>query len=310
LRVPYIPAQLENWPKRYAGVRGLQLHVFVTGHVRASEALLQRGGSVRTMRTLPLPVFVLRHPRRGLVVINTGPAQTPASGSGLRTNLLGALLGTELLPGDSVSEQMQRAGLDPEKVGWIILTTMEAEHTGGLRAFPNARVVVSQAEETHARGEPVGYRIEDFEDMAQWEFVTFKDAPPLATFPAHVDLFADGSCLLIDAAGSTPGTLSLLVRLPQRPVLLADGLAPLPESVRYAARPTRAADLQQWWQGIWRLKRFKDLDPRLLVVPGRDASPLEGVDGVVVHAAPTPAATAVPTPSPGPWERLIPRPMR
>jgi hypothetical protein len=301
---------LENWPQEYAGVRGLKLHVFVSGHVRAPEAMLRRGGSVRRTRTLPLPVFVLRHPRRGLVLVNTGPAQTPPTGAGLRTNLLGALLGQELLPGDPVSEQMRRAGLDPEKVRWVILTTMEAAHTGDLKVFPNARVVVSQAEEAHARRGPVGYRVEDFDEVAQWKVIAFDDAAPLGTFPAHVDLFADGTCLLIDAAGSTPGAVALLLRLPQRPVLLADGLAPLPESVRYAARPTRAADLEQWWQGIWRLKRFKDLEPRLLVVPGRDPSPLEGISGVVVHAAPTPAATAVPTPSPGTWERLIPGPLR
>ena len=308
-RVPYIPPTLANWPQPYHGVSGVKLHAFTTGVLHVDEALLLRGGSLTQTRELPVPAFVIEHPKQGLVLFNTGVNPVLDTDAAWPGGWLG-LVGAEVVPGEALRSQLEQAGLKPDAVRWIVLSTLRFDHTGAVEAFPNARVVVATAERDFARQAPSGYKTNEFDAVANWKFIDFESATPLATFTAHVDLFGDGSVLLIDARGATPGTMAMLVRLPQRPVLLADDLAALEENVRYATQPPSAYDMQDWWEHIWRLKRFKDLVPELIVVPGHDLQPLQSVHAreIVVHAF-TPGASGRPTPTPNALRRLLPAPM-
>jgi N-acyl homoserine lactone hydrolase len=309
LRVPYIPPTLANWPQPYHGVAGLKLHAFVTGYLHVDEALLLRGGGLTRSRDLPVPVFLIEHPRQGLVLFNTGLNANPGSNADAPGSWTG-LVHVDVSPRDSVKGQLQAAGFKPGAVRWIVLSNLRFDHTGEVEQFPKARVVVSKAEREYARQAPSGYVPDQFDDVSSWKFIDFASATPLATFAAHVDLFGDGSCLLIDAAGATPGTMAMMVRLPQRPVVLADDMAAVSESVRYAAQPASAHDRQEWWDHIWRLKRAKDLIAELIVVPGYDIEPLRDahLKEIVVHDVRSPEPAAHPTPTPNVLRRLIPWP--
>jgi len=108
------------------------------------------------------------------------------------------------------------------------------------------------------------------EDVDGNRFIDFAGAEPLGTFRAHRDLFGDGSVLLIDAAGATAGGLAVLVRLPAAPVLLCGNLAWTKEQYFYARLPGLLFDRAAWWEKVWRLKKFKDLVPKLAVLPDHD----------------------------------------
>lgn len=311
LRVPYIPPTLANWPQPYRGVAGLKVHVFNTGYVRESEALVVRGGSLMRTRDLPVPVFVVEHPKLGLILFNTGLKPGKPTDSSAQRSWLSFPLTPTRLPGDDLHTQMQRAGLESQAVRWIILSNLRFDHTGAVEAFPNARVVVTQAEREYARAATGGYERGDIDGIANWKFIDFEPSVPLATFGAHVDLFGDGSCLLIEASGTTPGTMAMLVRLPHQPLLLADDMAAVEESVRYAVRPTFVVDVAKWWDHIWRLKRFKDLVPELIVAPGHDLAPLQAVHSpdIIVHKIRPPAAETPAPPTPNVVQRVFPKPM-
>jgi N-acyl homoserine lactone hydrolase len=310
MRVPYIPPTLAHWPRPYQGVGGLKVHVFNTGYVRESEALLLRGGSLTRTRDLPVPVFVIEHPKQGLILFNTGLKAGKAADASA-PGWLSLPMTPTVLSGDDLKVQMQRAGLKPEAVRWIVLSNLRFDHTGEAEAFPHARVVVSQAEREYARQGSSGYAPSDIDDIANWKFVEFGNAEPLATFTAQVDLFGDGSCLLIDAGGTTPGTMAMVVRLPHQPLLLADDMAAVTENVRYAAQPAFAADREKWWEHIWRLKRFKDLVPELIVVPGHDLAPLQAAHSpdIIVHGIQPPAAATPAVRTPNLLQRVVPKPM-
>jgi N-acyl homoserine lactone hydrolase len=310
LRVPYIPPTLANWPQPYRGVAGLKVHVFNTGYLRVPEALVLRGGSLIRKRDLAVPAVLIEHPQHGLVLFNTGlnPQQRDTSSAAA---WLTALLGAEVLPGKDLTSQMRDAGFKPEAVRWIILSNLRSDRAGELASFPQARVVVTKVEREYARRGNRGYDPSTLDDVANWKFIDFASTTGVATFPVHVDLFGDGSCLLLDASGSTPGALAMLVRLPQHPLLLADGFASVDDQVRYAARPAAAADMRQWWDHIWRLKRFKDLVPELIVLPGHDLASIgtPHARDIIVHAFAPPHADAAATPTAGLLERIMPRPM-
>lgn len=311
LRVPYIPPTLANWPQPYRGIAGLKVHVFNTGYVRQSEALVLRGGSLLRTRDLAVPVFVIEHPKQGLILFNTGLKPAKAAGSAAQHGWLNLPLAPTVLPGEDLKTQMQHAGLAPDAVRWVVLSNLRFDHTGAAKAFPNARVVVAQAERESAHKASSGYAADDIDDVANWKVIDFDPRVPLATFSAHVDLFGDGSCLLIDASGTTSGTMAMLVRLPHQPLLLADDMAAVTENVRYALRPTFAADVPKWWDHIWRLKRFKDLVPELIVAPGHDLAPLQAAHApdIIIHEIRPPDTKAPAQRTPDLLQRVIPKPM-
>ena len=310
LRVPYIPPTLANWPQPYRGVAGLKVHVFNTGYLRVPEALVLRGGSLTRKRDLAVPAVLIEHPQQGLVLFNTGLNPKPKDTSPA-PEWLNAFLGAEVLPGKDVTTQLRDAGFNPQAVRWIVLSNLRSDHTGEVESFPQARVVVTKVEREYAQRGSRGYDPSSFGDVANWKFIDFASTTGVATFPVHVDLFGDGSCLLLDASGSTPGALALLVRLREQPLMLADGFASVDDQVRYAAQPAAAADLHQWWEHIWRLKRFKDLVPDLIVLPGHDLSSIGTLHSrdIVVHPFAPPRADTSATPTAGMLDRIMPRPM-
>jgi hypothetical protein len=282
-RVPYIPPDLKNWPEIYRGETGLRLEVFVTGWVSASSAFMQAAAGSRKS---PVLAFAIHHPRQGTVLFGTGLSHSVAEErDAFPGGLLSLLVRASALEGQDLPTQLRDAGIDPDGVRWVVLSTLRFDQTGELERFAEARVVVARAEHEHAREGPTGYSKRDFDDVSSWRFIDFPLDAPLATFSAHVDLFDDGSCLLIEASGYTPGTMALLLRLPSGPVLLAGGLAESEETARYAKRPRSAFDMDRWWDRIWRLKRFRDLDPRLRILPGYDAGPIwqGALPDVVLH---------------------------
>src|SRR3712207_2871185 len=89
LRLPYVPPELHHWPRPYRGVGGLRLHVFHTGTVTVPGKFVSRGGSLLATHTLDTLVFVVEHPRHGLVLFGTGLNRKVAENPG---RYLGAVL--------------------------------------------------------------------------------------------------------------------------------------------------------------------------------------------------------------------------
>jgi len=274
-RIPYIAPTLHNWPKPYRGVNGLRIEAFVTGWLRVRPGLVYRGGSLTQERLLPVLAFAIHHPREGVILFGTGLNQHSAEhASDYLGGLPGLLTQPQAYAHQDLPSQLAASGIEPRAIRWIVLSDLQFDSTGELRAFPHARVVVTRDEHDYARRAPSGYLPREYADAESWKLIDFSAGTPLGTFESSVDLFGDGSCVLLDTAGYTPGSMALLVRLPSAPLLLAGDLALVSESIRYTARPAALYDASQWWDRIWRLKRFQDLDPRLQVVPAHDVGPL------------------------------------
>ncbi len=251
--------------------------------------------------------YALQHPGEGVVVINTGLNHRLSGDDGTNLGgLWGLAMSAELDAKQDLPSQMRAAGLAPEKARWVIVSNLRFLNAGEVEAFPEARVVVSQAEYEAARAGGGGYVEREFDGVPSWKFVDPTAGRPLGTMPAALDLFGDGSVMLVDASGPTAGTLAVLVRLPSRPVLLAGDLAPAPESLRYGAEPVAMRDADAWWDRIWRLKRFKELDTNLLVVPGHDLSGLSAAALPDVQRHDFTPATPRPQPTPPRARRLWP----
>ena len=288
LRLPYIEPILHNWPEPYRGVSGTRLHVFHTGSITVSSRVVYRDGSLPRQHTLDSLVFGIEHPRRGLVLVGTGLNRGLAEDAPRYLGPVRSVFGqADMQPGQDILSQLTTARLSAEKVKFVILPDLRLGHSGELESLSQAAAVVTREEHAAAlSGSRLGlYMADEFDQVASWQFVDFPPAAPLGTFAGSHDLFGDGSIELIDVAGATAGGLAVLVRLPDQPVFLCGNLAWTYSQARYAWEPGLTFQREWWWEKIWRLKKFKDLVPALLVLPDHDWDTVRKVEAadIIVH---------------------------
>jgi len=268
----------DAWPS----VAGLVLHVFNTGMNRVSPLLV---GSPAPWR--PVPAFVLAHPTRGLVVFDCGLGPAVAErGEKTLHPLTRLLFQTRSLPGKDLPAEMRAAGLRPEAVTTVVLSHLHFDHVGGAPAFRNARFVVGAGER-----EAAGSRLNGFDPAKTawvaenaWQTVDFAKGVPFATFPRAVDLFGDGSLVLVPGGGHTPGGIGAFAGLPGGPVFLAGDLAvhfdwlASDDVQRIVSDPERAADVRN------RIRALRARAPEVVIVPGHDLRGLpSGRSDLVLH---------------------------
>lgn len=291
LRPAYVPPALQHWPKPYKGVAGIKLHVFKTGAVTVPRKVVYRGGSLLDALALDVLVFAIEHPRKGVILVGTGLSRGVVDDADGYLGAFRTAIGSPSMAEEQdILSQLESAGLAKERVRNIILPDLRFSHTGEVENFPNARVIVSSVEYITAteEGESALSLSDEYDGVKQWQFIDFAGAEPLGTFHAHRDLLNDGSVLLIDVAGATPGGLAVLVRLPHAPVLLCGNLAWTAEQARYVREPGFVFNRQLWWENAWRLKKFTELAPDLVVLPDHDWEAIEAAKtkDMIVHAFP------------------------
>jgi hypothetical protein len=119
--------------------------------------------------------------------------------------------------GQEVPAQLEKLGLSPGDVRYVVCKHLHGDHVGGHLYFPDATFVCQQAEIDYAR-EP------DMPSMVR-EYPLDQIAPDRLTYETiegDHDLSGDGTVQLSSTPGHTPGHQSLLLRLPETgPVLLS-----------------------------------------------------------------------------------------
>jgi glyoxylase-like metal-dependent hydrolase (beta-lactamase superfamily II) len=135
------------------------------------------------------------------------------------TGFGGALKGGEKDMGDLVArlkrtltEQLAEGKLTPADIDVVGISHMHADHTGGAKEFPAARLVIGKADFEKGAGKD--------DPFGPWR----KDASKVTAASGDVDIFGDGSVTAIRLPGHTPDHLALLVKLKSGPLFLTGDL--------------------------------------------------------------------------------------
>lgn len=158
----------------------------------------------------------------------------------------------------SIVDQLARIGVRPEQVGMIGISHYHGDHTGQARDFPNARLLMGAADLAVLRGRSA----EAQADLAHW----LTGGGQATEVQGDLDIFHDGSVVMLNLPGHTPGHHGLLVRLASGPVLLSGDTYHFTEQVAHRGVPPFNADRAQSLASMDRFDRLgRNLHARMII---------------------------------------------
>lgn len=186
-------------------------------------------------RELVNPCYLIRHPA-GDLVWDTGLASAIHDAPG------GVTRGpfTMTLP-VTLASQLETLGLAPADIEYVAISHSHSDHVGNLNLFAGSTWIADKDERDwmfrdEARADPA------FATYGQMETAKTELIEEDATY----DVFRDGSVMIYQTPGHTPGHMSLLVRLPgYGPALLAGDLWHLKEAREKRTVPVNNTSREQ-----------------------------------------------------------------
>src|SRR5579859_2327446 len=213
----------------------IRIHAIQTGTVtiKASQPIGRGRGFQRQLNiltdpqwTAPLPIYawVVEHPE-GVIVVDTGEtARTADPGYFTRWSPYFRLaVRAAVRPEDEIGPQLQRLGIAPRDVRWVVLTHLHTDHAGGLAHFPQSEILVAREEYQAAHG--VGGQLRGYlpQRWPAWFQPRFVDFAPRAVgpFPESFALTRADDVFVLPTPGHTPHHLSVVVRAGEATIFLA-----------------------------------------------------------------------------------------
>jgi N-acyl homoserine lactone hydrolase len=249
----------------------------LTGTLRAL------GVGIPKEQRIPVPIvaFLVEHPGAGAILIDTGFHRVIADGAPAeRSRNLGPLrrllaTGIRMRPEQTAAAQLRALGIEPREVSLIVMTHLHFDHASALADFPAATVLVSAPEwrAANARGASLqGYVAAQLDPRPAYRTVDFHGggAHARGPFERALDLFGDGSLILLDTPGHSAGHLSVLARLREREALIAGDAIYTLATLREGQRPWHSQNRRAFERSVRALGEYDREHPDALIVPGHD----------------------------------------
>jgi N-acyl homoserine lactone hydrolase len=213
----------------------MKIHAIQTGTVAVTTAWREGVGHGRRRLlhtfvdrqwTEPLPIyaFAIEH-AEGVIVVDTGEDARASQRSYFARWHPGVRAFREWVePDEEIGPQLERLGIRPGDVRWVVMTHLHTDHAGGLRHFPDNEILVTRSELEFASG--LGGRLRGYVANKHWPAwfnptVIELDPEPFGPFPQSLRLTEAGDVTLVPVPGHTPGQIGLLVDEGDHSVFLA-----------------------------------------------------------------------------------------
>ena len=192
----------------------IRLYMFDGGILRCHVENIKMNQGLGDPYEIPVPWYVITHPR-GNVLIDGGNAaesrEDPKGYWGPVSDVYWPVFDAD----QAVVPALEKAGIDPASIRWIVQSHLHLDHTGALAAldaFPNAQVVATRTEYEYAHAPDwfaAGAYIDaDFKKPGV-PWVLLEEADD------GFDLLGDGTVRLWRTPGHAPGHQSIQVDLPE-----------------------------------------------------------------------------------------------
>ena len=194
---------------------GMKLYVFSSGALTLDKSVIQNGASGKTK--IPVGFFIIKHPK-GNVLFDCGNNDRIITDPNY-WGVLAAGLDPVRTPDVAIDAQMQKIGMKPDDIKYLVLGHFHADHAGNIGKFPHSTVVYQRDEIKSAFWPAPGfatfYITGDFSMLRAGIGKGMANAQPVIELEGDLDLFGDGSVFIHRAVSHTPGSEMMVVRLPK-----------------------------------------------------------------------------------------------
>ena len=115
----------------------------------------------------------------------------------------------------TIVDQLAKLGVKPEQISIVGISHEHFDHTGQAGDFPSAKLLMGKGDVDDMRGPNAERGV----PLAHW----LKDGGAVEPVTGDKDVFGDGSVVMIDTPGHTPGHHALLVKLAHKGYVLLSG---------------------------------------------------------------------------------------
>ncbi|HKY64157.1 MAG TPA: MBL fold metallo-hydrolase [bacterium] len=229
----------------------LSFRVFETGYSESLEAFAVRGGSLLKNHRYTHSAVLIEHPK-GRVVLDSGLGTSYPAELASMSGAVGFFVKKTFHATKPLKNQADFPRLDPAK-DFFLVSHAHWDHLGGMADFElPIRLLAEEKDFMLAQGGAFQHgvlpiQVEKLKDRL---VPLVLESKPYENFARSLDLFGDGSLVVVSLSGHTPGSLGLFANLPsgKRFLFVGDALW----SVDAEGKPQARS---------WAAERFSDFDP-------------------------------------------------
>lgn len=241
----------------------ITLFAFNCGWFQCKAGFFIEGLEDQTYVRSPVPAYLIDHPK-GRVLFDTGLGER--NRREIAARLPPEKFGLELFEGMDIAARLRSIDVDPASIDWIIASHLHNDHCGGMMFVPNATVIVQSKEWAAAQA---------CDDPWVYNRIDFDTGHKVKAIDGELDLFGDGSVIIVPTFGHTPGHQSAIVRLASGDVLLAADCCYTERNLEERALPGFTFDKDQGLATLDRLTKLRASGTRIMF--GHDAVMWKGV---------------------------------
>ena len=233
----------------------MNLKILDTGYCQSLEKVAIKGGRLKKIQ-FPSIVALIKHPKHGLILFDTGYSNRLFEAS----KKFPARLYSIILPPVqssiySVVDQLNDIGIKAEEVQYIIVSHFHADHTCGLKDFPNARLICSSSAYNHLLSLKNSFEavkeaiLLDLipDDLENKVWLIDADDSIKQTQDEHLgvlyDIFGDNSILINDLPGHLTGQIGAIINTNNEQYFLIADACWLSDSFKKNILPSSLAKL-------------------------------------------------------------------
>jgi glyoxylase-like metal-dependent hydrolase (beta-lactamase superfamily II) len=244
-----------------------ELHLFEAGTLTVRHQMVYLKGEFHEI-TIPIPFFLIEHPEGNVLFDGGMQLEACRDPQSYFSEHILEVMKPRVSEDQHVLTQLDRAGIDPGSIRYVIQSHLHFDHAGAVGHLPEAEFVVHRSELEYAYDPHWfvdGYKRSDFDRPGvRWREIDLDEENP------ELDLYGDGALRVIFTPGHSPGLLSLLVDLPGGAVILAGDAADAYDHYHHRAMPGLYVDGAAVVRSIDRLHELEAENGVRLVIFGHD----------------------------------------
>ncbi|MHB8471660.1 MAG: MBL fold metallo-hydrolase [Gammaproteobacteria bacterium] len=255
----------------------VSLSIVKTAESKTLEAFFYSGGSWTTPRVGVHSAILVRHPQ-GSLLFDTGLGNN--IDEQFQENMPFWLKPFMAYKKIGSAQSLLAEEVKRNPIRMIILSHLHWDHASGVKDFPDAEVWTTRKEYDWAMrpDAPEGRYIQSqFSGKEiKWRFIQF-DRVPYENFDQSLDVFRDGSVVLVPLPGHTPGAIGMFVNLRSGKRVFATGDTTwslegfqIPAHKFWISSLLVDYDKNETEQSILKVRRLMREYPKMIIVPAHD----------------------------------------